>query len=156
MVIMRRSLLHLALIVFALYGLENVEAAEPSGDRGTSRADVVDETPQQRLLSAQSAQLSAARSQPLATQLSALRDIVVDVLQRVEAGDLPAARKRIDDLEHAWTRIASDVKSVEPDQAKAIESAIDRAERELRFWRARRTDSAEALRQVVNLLDAFK
>lgn len=86
--------------------------------------------------------------------LAALRAIAVDALRIAETGDLSAARKRIEDLERVWSREAGAVKLGSPDKWRALDTAIDRAERELRFWRARRTDSVEALQELVRIFDS--
>ena len=84
--------------------------------------------------------------------LSGLRALAVDTLKIVQAGDFPAARKRMDELESRWNRAAPTSK-VALEKRKKIDAAIDRAERELRFWRARRTDSVEALQELIRALD---
>lgn len=84
--------------------------------------------------------------------LPGLRAIAVDTLKIVQAGDFPAARKRMDELESRWKR-AAPTSNLAPEKRKKVDAAIDRAERELRFWRARRTDSAEALQELIRALD---
>lgn len=104
------------------------------------------------------ANAEAAINQPTtpARDLVALRDIAVATLQMAEAGDLAAARKRVDDLERDWNRQAPGLKSRAPDKWQSLDAAIDRAERELRFGRVRQTDSVMALRKVVAIIDSMK
>jgi hypothetical protein len=85
--------------------------------------------------------------------LSRFRAIAVDTLRIAQTGDLHAARARIRDLEESWEDAAPKMKSLAPDKWKAIDSAIDRARRELRFWRAKRTDSVEALQSLIDTMD---
>jgi hypothetical protein len=80
--------------------------------------------------------------------------IAADALRIAETGDLSAARKRIDDLERVWNREAPAMKLAAPEKWRTLDSVIDRAERELRFWRVRRTDSVEALRELVRTLES--
>lgn len=84
--------------------------------------------------------------------LSGLRVIAVDTLKIVQSGDFPAARKRMDELESRWNSAAPTSK-LATEKRKQIDAAIDRAERELRFWRARRTDSVEALQELIRVMD---
>jgi hypothetical protein len=105
-------------------------------------------------LPASSQAASAAPHGPLG-DLAALRAIAVDTLRIAEAGDLSAARKRIDDLEKGWDREAPKMKSRAPDKWRALDAAIDRAERELRFGRARRTDSIAALTDLIRIFDSM-
>lgn len=95
---------------------------------------------------------TAPRAEAAPDDLSGLRAIAVDTLKIVQAGDFPAARERMDELERRWNSAASTSK-LEPDKRKKIDAAIDRAERELRFWRARRTDSVEALQELIRTLE---
>ena len=86
--------------------------------------------------------------------LSGFRSIALDILQIVQAGDFPAARKRVDELESTWKRAAPRLKRLSPDKWNKVDVAIERAERELRFWRARRTDSVLALEELVRAIDS--
>lgn len=85
--------------------------------------------------------------------LTALRAIAVDALQLARSGDLRRARARVEDLEVHWRQAASTMPSVLPQKRQAIDRAIDRVERELRFWRVRNTDSAAALQRLVDVID---
>ena len=92
------------------------------------------------------------RGAPL-DDLKALRAIAVDALQFARSGDLRRARARVEDLEVPWRQAESRMPSLSPQNRQAIHSAIDRVERELRFWRARNTDSAAALQRLVDVID---
>lgn len=83
--------------------------------------------------------------------LSAIRAIAIDALQLAESGDLRRARERSEAIESLWRD--AKLPSLPPQRRQAIDAAIDRVERELRFWRARRTDSAEALQTLVDVID---
>ncbi|MDQ6878179.1 MAG: hypothetical protein M3082_10885 [Candidatus Dormibacteraeota bacterium] len=85
--------------------------------------------------------------------LSAIRAIAVDALQLVQSGDLRRARERSEAIESQWRQAQARMRSLSPQRRQAIDSAIDRVERELRFWRARRTDSAAALQALVDVID---
>jgi hypothetical protein len=85
--------------------------------------------------------------------LTAIRSIAVDALQSARSGDLRRARERVDALEAQWRQAESRMRSLSPQRRQAIDSAIDRVERELRFWRARRTDSAAALQTLIDVID---
>lgn len=85
--------------------------------------------------------------------LSAIRAIAVDALQLAQTGDLRRARDRTEALESRWREAEPRMQSLSPHRRQAIDSAIDRVERELRFWRARRTDSVAALQALVDVID---
>ena len=85
--------------------------------------------------------------------LSSIRAIAVDALQLAQSGDLRRARDRTEALESQWRDAKPRMGSLLPQRRQAIDSAIDRVERELRFWRARRTDSAAALQTLVDVID---
>ncbi len=84
-------------------------------------------------------------------ELSGIRAIVIDALQLAQSGDLRRARERSETLESLWRKAKP--QSLSPQRRQAIDAAIDRVERELRFWRARRTDSAAALQTLVDVID---
>ncbi len=105
-----------------------------------------------------SAQLAAdsapAGSRTALCDLSGFRAIAVDTLKLAQTGDLEAARKRIRDLEESWEQAAPKMKPLAPAKWEAVDAAIDPARRELRFWRARRTDSVEALQALISTIDS--
>jgi hypothetical protein len=88
--------------------------------------------------------------------LSGFRAIALDTLRTAQAGDLSAARKRMDELESTWNDAAPKLKRQAPEKWKKVDAAIDRAERELRFWRARRTDTVQALQELVRTIDSIE
>jgi ribosome-associated translation inhibitor RaiA len=57
-------------------------------------------------------------------------------------------------METQWRILQSQVKTASPAKWKAIDEALDRVERELRFWRVRRSDSAEALQALIDAIDS--
>ena len=88
--------------------------------------------------------------------LSRFRALAVEALTLAQSGDLRSARMRVKALEEDWELAATKMRPLSPDEWEKVESAIDRAERELWFWRARRTDSVEALQKLINTIDALK
>jgi hypothetical protein len=87
--------------------------------------------------------------------LSGFRAIAADALRIAQTGDLATARARMKELEEGWERAEPKMKPLAPDQWKKVDSAIDRARRELRFWRAKRTDSVESLQALIDTIDAL-
>ena len=88
--------------------------------------------------------------------LSRFRAIALDTVPLVQAGDFSAARRRVDELESTWNQAAPKLKRMAPEKWKRVDAAIERAERELRFWRARRTDSVQALEELVHTIDSIE
>jgi hypothetical protein len=88
--------------------------------------------------------------------LSAFRAIALDTLRIAQTADFSAARKRMDELESTWNSAAPKLKPLAPEKWKKVDAAIDRAERELRFWRARRTDSVQSLQELVRTIDSIE
>jgi hypothetical protein len=56
-------------------------------------------------------------------------------------------------METQWRLLQSQVKTASPAKWKAVDEALDRVERELRFWRVRRSDSAAALQVLIDAID---
>ena len=104
-------------------------------------------------VAAQAPAPEAPAVRPPLDDLSTLRAIAMDALQLARSGDLHRARARVEALEVQWRRAESSLRSLSPQRRQAIDTAIDRVERELRFWRARRTDSAAALQKLVDVID---
>lgn len=139
---MRKLLLHRSVAACLLWaGMSNgwCQTAMPSGSSVNATTN---------------AQAASSPYRSAGVDLAALRVIAVDALRIAETGDLSAARKRIDDLERAWDRETPGMKVAAPERWRALDAALDRAERELRFWRARRTDSIAALQELVRTFDS--
>ncbi len=85
--------------------------------------------------------------------LLAMRAIAVNALQFARSGDLDRARALVESLEVKWRQAKSAMPSLSPQRRQTIDTAVDRVERELRFWRARRTDSTAALQTLVDVID---
>ena len=102
---------------------------------------------------AQAAASGAPGTKAPLNDLAVIRSIAVEALQFARSGDLDRARARVEALEVQWRQAESRTRSLSPEHRKAIEAAIDRVERELRFWRVRRTDSAAALQTLVDVID---
>ena len=99
------------------------------------------------------AQASAPSASSPGANLSSIRVIAVDALQFARSGDLRRARGRVEALEVQWRQAEPRMRSLPAQRRQAIDTAIDRAERELRFWRARSTDSAAALQALIDVID---
>ncbi len=86
--------------------------------------------------------------------LSALRAIAIDALRLARSGDFAQARARVELMEAQWRLLQSKVKAVSPAKWRAVDEALDRVERELRFWRVRRSDSSAALQVLIDAIDS--
>jgi len=98
------------------------------------------------------AQASIPEARP-ADDLSSLRTIAVDAQRLARSGDISQARARVEQIEEQWRLLQPKVKAVSP-KWKSVDAAIDRVERELRFWRVRRSDSAAALQTLIDAIDS--
>ena len=77
--------------------------------------------------------------------LSAYALIASDSLQWVHAGDLPAAKARMKDLESAWDQAEEHLQPLNPGDWKAVDKAIDRALSQVRSGQPLAADCAAAL-----------
>ncbi|ALO66690.1 hypothetical protein AS189_09515 [Arthrobacter alpinus] len=80
--------------------------------------------------------------------LSPFSTIVDDVTAKIEAGDLPAARARVKDLETAWDSSEAGLKPKSPSVWAVMDSAVDD---ELTSLRADQPDQASCLKATRNL-----
>ncbi|WP_427017317.1 hypothetical protein ACQCSX_01285 [Pseudarthrobacter sp. P1] len=91
---------------------------------------------------------SATTGQGPLGDLSSFSVIVDDVTAKIEAGDLPAARTRVKDLETAWDSAEAGLKPKSPSAWGAMDRAIDG---ELTSLRAAHPDQAACLTATHNL-----
>ncbi|MGV8933262.1 MAG: hypothetical protein ACOH1I_01470 [Gallionellaceae bacterium] len=99
--------------------------------------------------------LAAATTSPTAPlgDLSIFRQITVETLNIVRAGDLPAAKTRIGDLEFAWDNAAARLKPMNKDKWIEMDDAIDVALRNLRSARLDAAASKSSLEAMITLID---
>ena len=102
---------------------------------------------------AQASAPSVPGEQAQPNELLTIRTLAINALQFARSGDLGRARAQVEDLEVQWRQTKPKLTLLSPQRRHAIDTAIDRVERELRFWRARRTDSAAALQTLVDVID---
>jgi hypothetical protein len=105
-------------------------------------------------LTASRSQATPAPIDQLAADLAAIRAIAADALRVVRMGNVAQAKARVEQIEVMWRPLQTKVRAVSPAKWRAIDSALDRAERELRFWRVRRSDSGAALQDLIDAIDA--
>jgi uncharacterized membrane-anchored protein len=99
--------------------------------------------------------LAATTTSPTAPlgDLSIFRQITVETLNIVRAGDLPAAKTRIRDLEFAWDNAAARLKPMNKDKWIEMDDAIDVALRNLRSARLDAAASKSSLEAMITLID---
>lgn len=109
--------------------------------------------------SAAPAALAAPSTTPSATalgDLSTYKVIAADALRIMRSGDLPAAKTRIKDLETSWDQAAPRLRARNADAWKTIDKAIDRALSELRAGKPAASSSAQALTDLLVVIDTSK
>jgi uncharacterized membrane-anchored protein len=97
---------------------------------------------------------AALPSAPLG-DLSAFRQIAVDSLGQVRAGDLSAAKTRIADLEFAWDNAAARLKPMNNEKWTELDDAIDIVLRNLRSVRQDAAACNKSLETLVTLIDGL-
>lgn len=95
----------------------------------------------------------ANASGPALGDLSPFKTITADILILVKAGNLPAATKRIKDLETRWDDAA---RARSPSSWKTVDQGIDRALSELRASKPVAATSAQSLQNLLSLMDATR
>jgi hypothetical protein len=144
----RQSFAMRALVTMMVGAASSAHAADPDAQAAVTRPAVA--------ASGSQASPSAGGARTGLGDLSGLRADAVQALKFAETGDLAGARQRMKAVEEAWDRSERSMRSRTPAKAEALDAVIDRARRELRFWRARRTDSVEALQAVISTIDSME
>lgn len=88
--------------------------------------------------------------------MTPFRTIAVDVLSLVEKGDLPAATKRIKDLEINWDGAEAGLKPRAASEWHFVDKAIDRALAELRTTKPNAKTSAQSLKDLLAAFDGAR
>lgn len=88
--------------------------------------------------------------------MTPFRTIANDVLSLVQNGDMPAAIKRIKDLEVAWDGAEAGLKPRAAAEWHVVDKAIDRALSELRANKPDAKTSAQALKDLLAAFDAAR
>jgi uncharacterized membrane-anchored protein len=101
------------------------------------------------------ATLDAVATSPAAPlgDLSIFRQIAADTLVIVRAGDLPASKTRIRDLEFAWDNAAARLKPMNKDKWIEMDDTIDVVLRNLRSARLDAATCETSLTTLISLID---
>lgn len=103
-----------------------------------------------------SAASTASTTDTALGDLSTFKAIAADTLRITKAGDLPAAKKRIKDLETSWDQAAPRLRTRNADAWKTVDKAIDRALSELRAGKPAASSSTQALTDLMAVIDTSK
>lgn len=99
---------------------------------------------------------AAAPSAAALGDLSTFKAIAADTLRITKSGDLPAAKTRVKDLETSWDQAAPRLRTRNADAWRTIDKAIDHALSELRAGNPAASSSAQALTDLLVVIDTSK
>ena len=94
----------------------------------------------------------ASSTAPLG-DLSAFRQIAVDTLALVRAGDLSRAKSRVGDLEFAWDNAQARLKAMNKDKWSSMDDAIDDVLSKLRAAKQDPAACGESLQSLIGLIN---
>lgn len=101
-------------------------------------------------------QASQAHTASKLGDLTAFRNIALEVNVLVDKGDLPAAKTRIKDLELAWDSAEAGLKPRAADDWHVLDKSIDQALAALRTDPAKQADCKNAMTQLLKTFDMLQ
>ena len=79
------------------------------------------------VLSTAASAADAAKPTTVVEAMAPFKPIAEDTLKLIKAGDIPAAKAKITELETAWDKAEADLKPKYPAEWKSIDKTIDKA-----------------------------
>lgn len=99
---------------------------------------------------------TAGKAAPALGDLTPFRTLASTTLRLVKLGDLPNAKMSVKDLETAWDQAEPRLRPRNADTWKTVDQAIDRALSALRASKPDGASSAQALTDLLAVIDASK
>ncbi len=134
-------------------------AAVKTDDDATCNKVIVAATKQAGVAStarAPTTPVAARKAAPTLGDLTPFRTSVSATLRLVKLGDMPNAKMSVRNLETAWDDAEPRLRARNADAWKTVDKAIDRALSELRASKPDATSSAQALTDLLAVMDATK